>query len=381
MPTCGASLRGVLGIDAHDHAGRSHRFVGQHAVQFGKRPLRIYAVTLALLDRGTLNPLAVVLAPVGSSSGSFSNVGQLFYSNESMRMLSHNMPGNRVVRVCFQPSLSSTDRSQATSGGTSAFFLQTLAQPGVMVGSGSDLFARMEGGFSFGVRSHGKVANANIYSDHLCLLLRRWVGSLYLKGHQQIILLVCFVIPELRGSHLRATLQQLDMLVVALIGDHHATIQGQNAHLLIGLETIVLPMLIGQGRRNKRRWRVQLFVPFLGMACFACRGVLFGFGPVPFVGGRNLAHDATGHLCRQIELRTNIVVSTFLQARVAADLAMLKGIATHEVERIAIGQLRCAQGGELLRSRRQFEFGRQWLFHTGNILHYARGDKSTGKKY
>ena len=147
MPTDGASLRGVLGIDFDHLTATQHGFIGQHAMQFGKGPLRIHAVTLALLHRGTLKPCTVFAASMGSSFGSFSNVRQLFYSDEGMRILVHKTPGDRVVRVCFQPSLSSTDRLQATCRGASAFSLQTFAQPGVVIGSVPDLFPRMEGGF------------------------------------------------------------------------------------------------------------------------------------------------------------------------------------------------------------------------------------------
>ncbi len=52
MPTFGASLRGGIGINAHDHAAIQNGFIGQHAVKFGKRPLRIHAVAFALLHRG-----------------------------------------------------------------------------------------------------------------------------------------------------------------------------------------------------------------------------------------------------------------------------------------------------------------------------------------
>ncbi len=179
MPTFGASLRRVIGIDAHDHAAIQHSFIGQHAVQFSKRPLRIHAVAFALLHRNTLGPFAIFPAFVGASFRALSNMGQLFYADEGMRMLLHKTPGNRVVGVCFQPSLSSTDRLQATGRGTSAFFLQTFAQPGVMVGSVSDLFARMERGFSLVIGGHGKIANANINANDLRVLLWRWIGSLH----------------------------------------------------------------------------------------------------------------------------------------------------------------------------------------------------------
>lgn len=40
VATFGAGLRGVVGIDAYDHASTQGSFVGQHGVQFGEAPLR-----------------------------------------------------------------------------------------------------------------------------------------------------------------------------------------------------------------------------------------------------------------------------------------------------------------------------------------------------
>ena len=412
IPTLGASLRGVVGIDAYHHTAMQDGFIGKHPVKLGKGPLRIHAVATTLLHRNTLGTsfrlvdakrlplrlpgrsqerefrwqseygvrresvvtrrirsfsLAILLALVGAPFGALSNMGQLFYSDEGMGMISENTPGNGVVGVCFQPSLSSTDRNQATCRGTSAFFLQTFAQPGVMVGSVSDLLARMEGGFSFVIGRDGKIANAHINTNDLRVLIWRWIWPLNLKRNEQEVSFVWLVIPELCGANFSLFFQELEMFIISLVRDHDSAIERQETDLLIDFERIVFPILIGQGRRNKRRRLIETFIALLCVACFACSGVLFGFGPASFIGGGNLTHHATGHLRRQVEESTNIGVGAFVQAKIATDLAMLKRIATDNVERITIRQLRCAQDCELLRRRVQFEFGGQCLFHIQSI--------------
>jgi hypothetical protein len=367
MPTRGTSLRGGVGIDAHNYAAIQDGFIGQHAMKFSKRPLRIHAVAFALLHRNTLGSLAILLACVGAPFRALSNMGQLFYADECMWMLLHNPPGYRVVRVCLQPSLSSTDRNQATCRGTSAFFLQTFAQPGVMVGSVPDRLSRMEGRCSLGVGGDGKIANAHIHANDLRVLIWRWIGPLNLKRNEQKVSLVWFIVPELCGANGGSFFQEFDMLIISLVGDHDSAIERQETHLLIDFEAIIFSILVGQGRRNKRRRLVQTFIPLFRVPCVTCGCILFGFGPESFIAGRHLTHDTTGHLGRQHKESTNIQIRPFMQAKSAADLAMFKRIVTDKVERIAIGQLRCAQGGELLRRRVQFEFGRQSLFHRHSL--------------
>jgi hypothetical protein len=63
------------------------------------------------------------------------------------------------------------------------------------------------------------------------------------------------------------------------------------------------------------------------------------------------------------------LIGTFLQAHLVAHLAVLKGIATHVVERIAIHQLRRPQGAELLWRGVQFDLGRHDLLHTTSIIY------------
>ena len=75
VPASGAALRGVIGIDARDHAPLQGGFIGQHALQFSKGPLRRDTVAFALLQRNTLYACAVLLPPVGTPLCAFSKAG------------------------------------------------------------------------------------------------------------------------------------------------------------------------------------------------------------------------------------------------------------------------------------------------------------------
>ncbi len=96
MPTFGASLRGVVGVNTHHHTTRKNGFIRKHGVQLSKRPLRIHAVALASFARNALGSFSVLLLAVGASFGSFSNMGQLFYPNQGMWILLNNAFGDRV---------------------------------------------------------------------------------------------------------------------------------------------------------------------------------------------------------------------------------------------------------------------------------------------
>ena len=75
MPTHGASLAGVVGIDFDRHTRVEQRFVGNHGVQLGKGPLRVSSIRLALFARNFLYPFAVFLALAFASLRSLSDVG------------------------------------------------------------------------------------------------------------------------------------------------------------------------------------------------------------------------------------------------------------------------------------------------------------------
>lgn len=101
LPTTQASLRGVVGIDFDGHTLLLQGFVGNHGVQFGKRPFGVHGIRFPLFDAGMFAFLAF---------GALSNVGQMLQSDQTVVVGGHNAFGHDMIVVCFQPSLSSADR-------------------------------------------------------------------------------------------------------------------------------------------------------------------------------------------------------------------------------------------------------------------------------
>jgi photosystem II stability/assembly factor-like uncharacterized protein len=375
MPTFGASLRRVIGIHSHDHTAVQDGFIGQHSMQLGKAPLRVHPVRLSRFDRNRLSAEAVLLPSSLAPFGAIAYAVQLLNADEGMRMLFYDVFGYRVIDLHFQPSLSSTYPPQPAGSGTSAFLLQAFAQACVMVGSGTNPFARMETSLPFVVGGHGKIAYTDIHADDLCVLLRRRVRSFYLYRDQQVKLFVRLVIPQMSSAYLGSIEKRLEVLFVAIVGNNDTTSQREDAHELAFLEAVVMPILVDQRGRNKLGSLVQTFKPLLGGACFALLQVLHELGPQAFVGCSNIAYHATGHLRRQFETGTNVGVGSLLQACMIAHLLVLESILRGEIERIAIGKLCGAKHLELLRSGLQFEFGSQRLFHVYSIVKEAYKDK------
>jgi hypothetical protein len=160
LPTDGARLRSVVGINLNRHAVVQQGFIGDHAMQLGKGPFGESSIGFPLL-------LARLFA--FASFGSFTNVCQVLQSDQAMWVLFNDVFGNDMMSVLLQPSLSSADRQEATLCRTSAFLLQALSQSCRMVGFGSDSLARMEGACPLGCGSHRKVAHAHINTNHLCM--------------------------------------------------------------------------------------------------------------------------------------------------------------------------------------------------------------------
>jgi len=183
-----------MSIDADRHAVVQEGFVGNHAVQLCKRPLAIHMIGLALFFGGFLAFTPLVRA--------FSNVGQVFKANERVRILRRDSLTHDMIGVLLQPSLSSTDRNQATGRGASAFALQTLSQSGVMIGLWNDFLARIKGAFSDCRRGHRKIANTHINAHDMCVCVGCWVYCLYLKTDQQVECFLGLVIPQFRRAYL-----------------------------------------------------------------------------------------------------------------------------------------------------------------------------------
>ena len=135
MATTRAGLRGIMGVNLDRHTSTQQGLVRNHALQFRKAPFGGRRVCAALLFRGLL----AAFAP-----GPFSDVCETLQTDQTGGMGMHNAFRHAVIRVGFQPSLSSTHRHESTDSRASAFFLQTLSQSCVMVRFGHDALATME---------------------------------------------------------------------------------------------------------------------------------------------------------------------------------------------------------------------------------------------
>src|SRR6266568_5052305 len=104
MPTPRTGFAGIVGIDFDGHASGQEGFVGNHAMQFSKGPLRVGGIGLALLPAGLFACLAL---------GSFSDVGQVFQADEAVGVLVYDAFGNDMIGILLQPSLPSTHRDES----------------------------------------------------------------------------------------------------------------------------------------------------------------------------------------------------------------------------------------------------------------------------
>lgn len=367
MPTFGASLRGGIGIDFDDHAARKCGFIGQHPMQFGKAPFGVHRIRLALLTRDFFNTFAVFLPSSGAPAGPLSNAAKVFNANERTRVLLANRSTDLVVGLLLQPSFSPRDRLQATGGAASAFTLQAFAQSCVMIGAMSDTFAWVEGGFASIIRGHSQIAYTNIHPNDLLMVFWLWIGDLDGEGDDQIKLFARLVVPQFGSSYLSSLLNHLQVFVIATIANVQPTGERQNAHLLALPEAIIMTQVIGQGGRARVGRFVQSLEPFLRETHLTMLGVLPEFGPQAFIGRRDLTLDTARHLRRQVIARANLAVTALMHAQVATRLTVSKSVVAHEIERIAIRQLRLSQELKLLRGGIQFEFGRDGLFHTDSL--------------
>ena len=197
-----AGLAGVVGIDVDRHTATQSRFVGNVAVQFGKRPLRSMPVSTSLF-------LARCFAL--ASFGSLPNVCQLFQADDAVWVRVHNAATDQVVAILFQPSLSPTDHDKPSCHGASAFLLQPFSQSAVVVGFGPDSLAGIEGRRIVGGRHDRQVALPHIDPHYLLMCFGCRVCDLYFQGHQQVELLAWLVIPEFGHSNVRSMMEQVTL--------------------------------------------------------------------------------------------------------------------------------------------------------------------------
>src|SRR6266852_3594914 len=349
-----ARFAGIVRVNFNCQATSTHSLIGDVAVQFSKGPLGGMPVSSPLLLTHLFAMLAI---------RAFADMGQIFQTDETMRVRLYNAPTDQMVTILFQPSLSSTNHDEASCGGPSAFLLQPLHESRIVIGFGSYSLARIERcSMPRGSRDR-QVTLSNIHPDNAALCFGCRISNLKFQGDEQVKLLAWLVIPEFSRSDRRAMMQECDMLVIASIGNNHAPIQGQDAHLVVFLQAVVPVIVVGQRRRDILGWFIQSLVAFLGDACLLCSIVLLHLCPERLIGGSHLARNIARHLRRQAKLQANIIVAGFLQAALIAHLAMRKTVLTHKVQRIAVRQLCASQGGELCRVSLQFQLGRDYLFH------------------
>src|SRR5437764_1036270 len=122
--------------------------------------------------------------------GSLSYVCQVLQADKTMRVSGHDAFGDHMIGVLLQPSLSSTDRSQATGSRASAFHLQTLSQSRIMVGFGDYFLPNMERTVSPDGSGDGQIADPYINASYIRMGLRCRVCYLHLKRNQQVELLL-----------------------------------------------------------------------------------------------------------------------------------------------------------------------------------------------
>lgn len=202
MPTFGASLRGIVGIDFNDHAACKRGFIGQHPMQFGKAPFRVDSIRLALLTRDFLNTFAIFLTASGTPACPFPNARKVFNTDKRTRMLLDNRFADLMVGLLLQPSFSLRDRLEATSGAASAFTLQAFTQSCVMVGAMPDFFAWVKGGLALIVRGHSQIANTHIDPNNLLMVFWLRIAHLDSEGEDQIKLFARLIIPQFGRSYL-----------------------------------------------------------------------------------------------------------------------------------------------------------------------------------
>src|SRR6266581_6742001 len=365
--TLGTCLTGKVGVHFDGQAPRKHGFIGNKPVPFSKGPCGGSRIRLALL-------LTRLLAR--PAFGVFTDVGQVLKSNDAVWVLCDDALRDAVIGLQLQPSLSSTDRYQATGRGTSAFTLQAFTKSCVVIGCSSHSLARMERCFPSRSRGDGEIASADIDPNHHAMILRCRVCYLKLKAHQQVELFMRFVIPEFSGPDSRSMLEQSRVFVVSRIGHNHAPIKGQDAHLLLLLKRVVVCEIVGERGGNVLRGFIQSLIAFLGLAREALCCILLDFLPQGFVGSPHLTGNITGHLGWQGVDRSYLGIGFLLQTDLIADLAMLKCMTADVIQSITIGQLRATQCHELFRSRMQFEFHHNGLFHWSSVPMFTRYVKS-----
>ena len=126
----------------------------------------------------------------------FTDMGQVFQTDDALWVRVHNAPTDTVVAVLLQPSLSSANDDHASCGGTSAFFLQPFSQSRIVIGFGTDSLARIEMAVLFSIGTHREVTLSHVDADHVGVILGGGFCSRHFKRKKQVELLLGLVIPQ-----------------------------------------------------------------------------------------------------------------------------------------------------------------------------------------
>jgi hypothetical protein len=110
----GTRLAAVVGIDFHGHALMQQGFVGDVTMQFSEGPRGRMPIGLTLFLTRLLPTPAL---------GTFTDMGQVLQTDETVWVLGNNAMTDLVVGISFQPSLPSAHHHQAAGSGTGAFLL------------------------------------------------------------------------------------------------------------------------------------------------------------------------------------------------------------------------------------------------------------------
>src|SRR4051812_35345826 len=107
---------------------------------------------------------ARALAPLAPRAARpLTDVGQVLYADQGVRVGVHDTPTDQVVASLLQPSLSPRDHDHASCRRASAFLLQALPQSRIVVRLRAYLFAGKEGRLVLCVRGDGQVALAHVH--------------------------------------------------------------------------------------------------------------------------------------------------------------------------------------------------------------------------
>jgi hypothetical protein len=266
-------------------------------MQLGEGPLGRMPIRAALLHAGIL----AMLAP-----SALAYVGQLLEADEAARISVHDLSADEVVTLVLQPSLSPRDHDEQSCRRASAFVLQALPQPGVVIRFGARLSARKELHMVLRVRGDGQVPLAHVHPDDALMNLWCRVSDLDLQTHQQVELLVWLVVPEPGSADAGTLLDKRHVSLIAGVGQNHAPTQRQDAYLVLGFQAKVPMIVVGERGRDVLGRSVQALIALLGSARLACGRVGLDLGPERFVRRTNLAGHIAGHLRGQAEARADV---------------------------------------------------------------------------